>query len=69
MNEVQKMNDTKMEYMELPLVVFRHAFPEIAEMLPKVLRITNDPRYIVRFCPERGTLEVGYREDNWSVLK
>lgn len=62
-------NEKKVDFIKMPLLAFRKMFPEVAQMLPPVLLLTNDEQYVVKFYPERGALEVGYEEDNWLLDK
>lgn len=52
-------------YIQLPLATFLQLRPNFVSYFP--LRIFHDARYVVRFRPSSGELEVGFPEDDWSI--
>lgn len=58
-------NEKKVEFIQMPLSVFRTMFPDLAAKFPPVIQSTNDTNYIVKMYPDKGAIEVGYPEDLW----
>ena len=58
-------NKKKVDFIQMPLSMFRKMFPELAAKFPLEIQQTNDSNYIVKMYPDKGAVEVGYPEDVW----
>lgn len=55
----------KHKYFELPVSQFLARYPQFRDLLPQP--VLYDSRYLVRFVPESGLVEVGFRDDAWTI--
>lgn len=55
----------KMRYLEMPLPVFLFRYPQFVPVFPP--DIFADSRYIVRFDPSSGCVEIGFVGDTWHL--